>query len=484
MNKRQKSHNINDRNDNSLNMTENQSKNINLYKKLYDEAKELKFKHAILTNEFYSEKNGMTFKPKVNSCKKYKIDIDFMQREKIFSKSKKENLEKLKKEKEEKEFGLLPKKNTSLEDRHKNNKEIVERLYKKHNEKIKEEKQKKIAEEKNIEIQKRQTRKSKEEIDTINKAVAQRLYSNQIDKIKDKNLSLKKAKDEEANKLLSQDLFYKYKKEKKLFEFKNNPEINFEKEKNKNSPCKENENKPKSLIKKIDVNSRLLKPNLAASSPDNNIHPKKKERTKTNSGSKGKIKKEIKQNNSSPNKILKPGSIRKNKINTNKIFDDNNNNNISKDNFQNKNNLSIKFNEKNNSKEYNNLSPIRNENSNYLTDNNIISNKSSYRDTDVYNLSNLKTNNNLTMNIKDIGRNEKNNFEDNNLKNTNSVIGNTFKETNVSNNSNVNKNSDGLTDHNFLNQNSENNSDNSRGLENKENKFKSKALEKILSGRK
>jgi len=138
---------------NNENFCSDDKSNINkkdyLYDKLYKEAENLRIKKVILSNEIYSEKYGITFQPKINHNPKYTIESNFEERSYIYLKNKREKIDKLIQDKYEQDPFLAKKSRTlSKEEKEKNTKNIVDRLYRKQMEKIKEHKEKKIEEEK------------------------------------------------------------------------------------------------------------------------------------------------------------------------------------------------------------------------------------------------------------------------------------------------------------------------------------------------
>ena len=467
-----------------------------VYEKLHGYAGKIKNNKIMLACEIYSEKNGLTFKPKINNNKKYNTTLDFFERDKNFVKLKKENLTKLKQEKNEKESLILPIQITkSKDEREINNKNIVDRLYKKEMEKIKEEKEKKIEEKKNLD---KKNSKTKDEIESNIKRLVKRLYSDQIKKSKEKNLT---EKDLEINDLEENNNFSTIKNK--------NEKINPKKhEKKYVSPLKNDDNLLKKLKKehkiKFNKNDFLTdRKSIQIISPDNLLKDVNKE-------SPNKIKSEKKEKNILFQSLNKKNSINPYKTNDNcENFNKNssirkerekrsilNNKNESKEkNFENENfkNLEKRKSNKNNY----NLSPIkRNNNENSYSEieiqNNInnVSNKSSFKYLEDENKSNFNEKIFDNLNSKSNILDEKydiDNLSKDEVINCNKNKSFTFKETNLSNFSKIYRNNYEnniiLTDHNLSNTNHDN-FEGSHGIEVKENKFKSKALERILNTRK
>lgn len=527
---------------NYIETNQNQSEGKEVFDKLYNEAEKLKVKKMILTNEFYSEKHGLTFKPKINNVSKYCISTDFYTRDMNFVKTKRENLEKLMKENKQKELASIIRKSRTLskEEKERNTRSVVERLYKKQIEKLKENEAKKIEEEKKMEAELKKRKKSKEEIQLNNKNIVHRLYAAQIEKIKEEINVSKKLNDEESRRNLeiveNQNLNKIKQSNKKKYSTvqsrvfnasnNNNNKSNNNNVKSKNNSVSPSNNRndsksqSKNLLKKLKKEHQIKFKNedfssVSKSKEKNFNYLKEKDasetrikKTEDSSPNKNSIIKENSKNafnfidsiNSNTNrnsllqsnssvgeklkksnsKVIKP--IRASDFNkknycsnsdylldSNNIYfkksdsrnsnEKNNNNNI---NFDSASNLDINKNlTKKNSlvKDYANLSPINNSNS--LLEINALSDKSSFRDGEGV----IQNANNTT-----------------NYNNSNT------KETSVTNNSKTNNNKSDFV--NFKEQNENliaghsDNSDNSRGIDVKENKFKSKGLEKILSGRK
>jgi hypothetical protein len=159
---------------------------MNFEERLNYHNEKSKEKKILLANQIYSE-NGITFNPKISNNKNHKINSNFLERIKDFSHRKQENLEKLKISKIEKENETIKKpRSLSKDEYEKTYKGIVERLYKTEIDKIKELQKLKIEEEKLLEKEMKQKRKSNKEIETHNKQIIERLYINELDKILEK----------------------------------------------------------------------------------------------------------------------------------------------------------------------------------------------------------------------------------------------------------------------------------------------------------
>lgn len=531
-----------------LQTDQNRTESKEIFDKLYDEAEKLKMKRMILSNEFYSEKYGMTFHPKITRNPKYSVNTDFHTRDMNFVKSKREKIERLMRENKEKELSTMRKSRTlSKEEKDRNTKGVVERLYKKQMEKLKEIQAKKLEEEREAEAEARKRRKSKEEIQLNNKNIVQRLYSAQIEKIKEQfnvskrlnkeeyqknidmienenlnrirqsnkkkysnvqsrvftassknktinnNTGISPSKDRDNSKNQSENLLKKLKKEHKI-KFKNEDLSSVSKSKEKTFHRLQEKDVNETRIKKTEDSSpnknSLIQDNSknAFNFIDNiNTNTNRNSLLQSNSSVGDKLKKsnskivkplkstDLNKKNYTNNSdyLLESNNIYFKKSNSGNSNDKNYNNN----NFDSVSNINNKdLNKKNSSiKDYANLSPINNENSHSLLEINAISNKSSFREGEGIN-PNLNTKLESSLNSKN------NNYGNNatTLNNSNT------KETSFTYNSrNFNydmKNVKESNDNNIAGH--SDNSDNSRGIEVKENKFRSKGLEKILSGRK
>jgi len=519
---------------------ENKSDSEEIFDKLYSQAEKIKLKKMILSNEIYSEKYGITFKPKINKNSKYNVNFDFHERDMNFVKTKRENLERLMKENKEKELSVIRKSRTlSKDEKDRNTRSVVERLYKKQMVKLKEIQAKKIEEEKKTEAEVKMKKISKEEIEFNNKKVIQRLYTTQIEKIKEQFNISKKQNNEELQKnldLIENKSLNKIKKSNK----KNYSTVQsrvFNVNKNKNEFANDNNNKNNNLSPSInrqnsnDQNANLLKKlrkehkikfkneDLSSLSKSkeknfglkNNLCETRIKKTENSSPEKNSLlqqdnsknafnfadsinsnnnRNSLLQSNSSVgdklkksnSKIVKPIRAtdfkKKNYSNNTDSLMESNNIYFKKSDSINSNeensNFNKKFENKKNSikKDYANLSPINNQNNHSLLDINALSNKSSFRE-GVSPITNSKFETSL---------NSKNNAA-NNATTYNNI---NTKETSVTSNSrNNNYELNNIKDEteNHIPGNSDK-SDNSRGIDVKENKFKSKGLEKILSGRK
>jgi len=523
------------------------NQNRKIYEKLYNEADKLKVKKMILSNEIYSEKYGITFQPKTTKNSKYDPRLNFYERDENFLKSKKENLERMRREKSEKELSSIRKSRTlSKDERDLHTKNIVERLYKKQIEKLKDIENKRSEEEKKAELELKQRKKSKEEIQIHNKSIIDRLYNSELSKIKDKSDLAKKLNRDELqknlemieNKNLSKikqrnkqkynnvqsrvfnnnvnknnendskskrtnnnsgspskshksDLLKRLKEEHKI-KFKNNYDLNnISKSKDKDNISRDYDHNETRIIKQTEENSpvRNDKENNNTKNPLNlmdSINSNNRNSLRnSNSSVRDSLRRSI---NSKTGKPFKAADINKKNFANNSDYllesnipfykktdsiesrDKNNYDNYERNRNYSKMNSSIK--------DYTSLSPIRNEKSEF---NNDLSGKSSYKENDSYN-----QNSHFKSKLSDKMESSINNSKYNLISTANNNNSNTCKETNFSNNSRLNRNelanikdvsesnTGGHTD----------NSDNSKGFENKENKFKSKGLEKILSGRK
>lgn len=193
----------------SLNQTANEAFNkYHNYKNLYSEAEKIKLRKMILSQEVYSEKNGITFKPKINENSKYKVNLSFFERGINYAKRKKENYEKLIRDKSERELqNLRRSRSLSKSEMEKHTKIIVERLYKKEMDKKKEKTEKMLEEQKKLLLETKKNQLKKQEIEQTNKTVVQRLYSNEIQKIKEKfNSKDKELKDKELEEIENHNL--------------------------------------------------------------------------------------------------------------------------------------------------------------------------------------------------------------------------------------------------------------------------------------
>jgi len=517
------------------NQKQNQTKEI--FDKLYNNAEELKMKKMILTNEIYSEKHGITFKPNINQNSKYYTNSNFHEREMNFLKSKKENIEKLLEESKQKELASIRKSRTlSKEEKDRNTRNIVERLYKKQMEKLKEIQAKKQEEDKNAEAELKKCKKSNEEIKLNNQKIVQRLYAAEIGKIKEqfnvskklnkeelqkshevienenlnkikqsnkkkystvqsrvftgsasaknnnnninnKNKSVSPSNNRSNSKSQSVNLLKKLKKEHKI-KFKYEELSSPSKSKEKDFNCVNEKNESETRIKKTEDSS----PNRTSIFQENSknafnfmdsINSNTNRNSLLQSNSSVGVVDQRKKSNSKIVKPIRASDFNKKNYtnNSNYLLESNNvylkksssrNSNEKNNNFDSASNIEVNKNllKKNSSiKDYENLSKNHNENSHSLLELNALSNKSSLRDGECLN---SNANNTTTYN-------------NSNTKATNATNISKTNKFELTNSKEPNENQIGVIS---------DNSDNSRGIEVKENKFKSKGLEKILSGRK
>jgi hypothetical protein len=523
---------------------ENKSDSGEIFDKLYSQAEKIKLKKMILSNEIYSEKYGITFKPKINKNSKYNVNFDFHERDMNFVKTKRENLERLMKESKEKELSIIRKSRTlSKDEKDRNTRSVVERLYKKQMVKLKEIQAKKIEEEKKTEAEIKMKKISKEEIEFNNKKVVQRLYTGQIEKIKEQFNISKKQNNEELQKNL--DLIENKSLNKiKISNKKNYSTVQsrvFNVNKNKNEFAKDKNNKNNNLSpsnnrqNSKDQNANLLKKlrkehkikfknedlSIVCKSKEknfelkNNLSETRIKKTEDSSPNKNSLlqqdnsknafnfadsinsnnnRNSLLQSNSSVgdklkksnSKVVKPIRAtdfkKKNYSNNSDSLLESNNKYFQKSDSRNSNEENSKYNKKFENKkksikkDYANLSPINDQNNHSLLDINALSNKSSFREGEgVIPITISKFESSLNSNSKNNAANNATTYNNSNT-----------KETSVTSNSRNNKyelNNIKDEGENHIPGNSDN-SDNSRGIEVKENKFKSKGLEKILSGRK
>ncbi len=480
-----------------------------IFNKLYKDAEKLRMKKVILSNEIYSDKHGITFQPKVNNNPKYYVESNFEEREQNHIINRQIKIRRMIKERyEQSPFHGNKSRTLSKEERDNNTKNIVDRLYNRQIAKLKEYKEKKIEEDKKAEKELKKREKSKDEIEINNKKIIERLYSTQIEKVKEKYHFIKKPKKEDVEKqieiLESQNINKIKKNNKRKFSnihskvYNNHANKTNNKDQNSLSPTNNNN---ENLLKKLKKEHKIkFKDNplnrISKSKSKNRNFFEKENKAYNNEMIIKKTEDDIMIGKG--NSLMVSRSSDKRDSALRKSIGKNSSNDFYKKNTADYllelNNIHLKTTERagslinsQSSKEKITYSHLE---SNEINNNKgILKKKSTIKD-DKDIMSILK---NVKSDIYKDSRpsiskqdNLKESIDSDNNKN-NTLTGNNstpFKDTSITNNSYIKANKhDNSIIKEIVSNNIENNNDYPRG-ENKENKFRSKGLEKILNSRK